>query len=118
MVFKDKNEQSNKEKFQETRVEMMTLGLLVVILAAFLLGNLQEPLAMSLGGIVLLGSGFYQSSRGWHVAVTTWLLGVILLFGGLGVRMFLVTFLQINWVALGLILVGGLIIWQNLIKRG
>lgn len=116
-MSKNKNEQSDNKEFAETRVEMMTLGLLVVILAVFLLGNLEEPLAMSLGGLVLLGSGFYQSSRGWHVAVTTWLLGVILLFGGLGVRMFLVAVLPINWVALGLILVGGLIIWQNIFRR-
>jgi hypothetical protein len=116
-VQKNKNEQSDNEKFAETRVEMITLGLLVVILAVFLLGNLDEPLAMSLAGIVLLGSGWYQSRRGWHVALTTWLLGVILLFGGMGVRVFLVSILRINWIALGLILVGGLIIWQNLVKR-
>jgi hypothetical protein len=101
----------------ETRIEMLTLGILVVILALFLVGKVEEPLAMTLGGIVLLGSGFYQSSRGWHVAVTTWLLGIILFLGGIGVRMFLVAYVNINWVAIALVAVGALIIWENVFNR-
>lgn len=109
-----KREQVN---MAEAQVEMITAGLLVVIFALYWLGNLREPLAMTLGGLILLGSGVYQSRRGWHVAITTWLLGLILFFGGIGVRMFLVTYLRINWVALGLLLVGGYIIWENIFKR-
>lgn len=101
----------------ETRVEMLTLGALVVILALFLVGKVEEPLAMTLAGIILLGSGFYQSSRGWHVAVTTWLLGIVLFLGGIGVRMFLVAYLNINWVAIALVGIGALIIWENVFSR-
>ena len=66
--------------FDEARAEAITAGLLVIVLAIFLLGNLADSLAMVAAGLILLGSGLYQSSRGWHVAVTTWLLGIVLLF--------------------------------------
>lgn len=107
----------NDENMREAQAELVTLGLLILVFALFLLGGLNEPLAMTAGGLVLLGSGLYQSARGWHVAITTWLLGLILLFGGLGVRVFLVATLRINWVAIGLILVGGAIIYQNFFVR-
>jgi hypothetical protein len=103
--------------FDEARAEAITAGLLVIILAVFLLGKLQDSMAMVVGGLVLLGSGLYQSSRGWHVAVTTWLLGLVLLLGGIGVRMFLVAYVQINWVAIALVLIGGYLIFQNLFRR-
>ncbi|MDQ7028216.1 MAG: hypothetical protein Q9P44_21945 [Anaerolineae bacterium] len=102
---------------QEARAEAITAGLLVIVIALFLLGGLADSLAMVAAGLVLLGSGLYQSSRGWHVAVTTWLLGIVLLFGGIGVRMFLVAYLQINWVAISLVLIGGVLIWQNIFRR-
>jgi hypothetical protein len=101
----------------ETRIEMLTLGVLVVILALFLVGKVEEPLAMTLAGVVLLGSGFYQSSKGWHVAVSSWLLGVVLLLAGIGVRMFLVAYVNINWVAIALVAIGALIIWENVFNR-
>ena len=101
----------------ESRIEMLTLGVLVVILSLFLVGKVEEPLAMTLGGIVLLGSGFYQSSKGWHVAVSTWLLGVVLLLAGIGVRLFLVATVNINWVAIALVAIGALIIWENVFNR-
>jgi len=104
--------------FDEARAEAITAGLLVVVLALFLLGGLPESIAMVVAGLVLLGSGLYQSSRGWHVAVTTWLLGVVLLFGGIGVRLFLVAYMQINWVAIALVLIGGYLIFQNVFRRG
>ena len=112
MTTKTKNDQE-----RETQAELVTLGLLVVIFALFLIGGLQDSLAMTAGGLVLLGSGLYQAARGWHVAVTTWVLGLILLLGGLGVRLFLVATLRINWVAIGLLLVGALIIYDNFFKR-
>jgi hypothetical protein len=105
------------EKQRETQAELVTLGLLVVVFALFTLGGLQDSLAMTAGGLVLIGSGIYQSARGWHVAGTTWALGLILLLGGLGVRLFLVATLRLNWVAIGLLLVGALIIYDNFFKR-
>lgn len=106
----------NADVMQEARAEAITAGLLVIILALFLLGNLQEPLAMTIAGVVLLGSGVYQTSRGWHVALTTWILGIILFLGGIGVRVFLVTYLRINWVAISLVAVGAYLVWQNLLR--
>lgn len=104
------------DNIREAQAEAITAGLLVIILALFILGNLNDSLAMTGAGVVLLGSGVYQSQRGWHVAFTTWLLGVVLLLGGLGVRMFLVSYVQINWVAIALVLIGGYLVWQNFLR--
>lgn len=106
-----KQKQSN-----ETTIEVITAGLLVVIFGLLLLGNISEPLAMTFGGFILLGSGIYQSRKGWHVSLLTWILGLIFLFGGIGVRMFLVTYLQINWIAIALILVGGYLVLDMIIN--
>ena len=97
---------------EEAKVELITAVLMIAVFALFLLFRLDESLAMLAGGLILLGSGAYQSSKRWHVAVTTWILGLILFFGGLGVRMFLVTYLQINWVAIGLLAVGAYLLYQ------
>lgn len=102
------------EALREARVEMMTAGLLVLLGALYWFAGLREPLAMTLGGLILLGSGIYQTSRGWHVALTTWLLGLILFFGGIGVRVAVVAYLRIQWVPIALALVGGYIIWRAL----
>ena len=102
---------------RETSAEVITALLLLVLFALFLLRRVGDPLAMLLGGVILLGSGVYQTSRGWHVALTTWLVGLILFFGGLGVRMFLVTYMAINWVFIGLLLVGGYMAWQLFRRR-
>lgn len=104
------------EQLREAQAEAITAGLLVIILALFILRNINDSLAMTAAGIVLLGSGLYQSSRRWHVAVTTWLLGIVLLLGGMGVRLFLVSYVQINWVAIALLLIGGYLIWQNFLR--
>ena len=109
---------NDNETLRETKAEALTAGALVVILSLFLLGNIQEPLAMTLAGTVLLGSGVYQSQRGWHVALTTWLLGGVLFLGGIGVRLFLVATLNINWVEIALVAIGAYLIWQNLFRRG
>lgn len=106
-----------REEAQETQVELMTAGLVVVIFAIYMLNIMSGTVAMVVSGLVLLGSGLYQSRKGWHVSITTWLLGLILLLGGLGLRVFLVALLEINWVAIGLALVGGYIIWQTLKGR-
>ncbi len=91
---------------QETVVELLTLAALLIVLGLLLLSGIKDSLAMVVGGLILLASGLYQSRRGWHVSFTTWLLAGILLAGGIGVRLFLVTRLQINWVAIALILLG------------
>lgn len=101
----------------EARVELLTLGALIVIFAFFWLGNIREPLAMTLGGVVLLGSGLYQSQHGWHVSVLTWALGVVLFLGGIGVQMFVVAYVRVNWVAIALVLIGIYALFQALSHR-
>lgn len=105
------------EEAQEARIELLTLAALIIIFALFLLSNVTDALAMTAGGLVLLASGLYQSRRGWHVSLTTWLLTAVLLLGGIGLRVFLVSFLRINWVAFALLLIGLYIIWDKLRGR-
>jgi hypothetical protein len=102
---------------EEATVELLTLAGLLVVLGLFLLAGIADSLAMIAAGLVLLGSGLYQSRRGWHVSLTTWLMAVVLLLGGIGVRVFLVSVLRINWVAIVLLLIGGYIIVDWLRKR-
>ena len=101
---------------QETTVEVITAGLLVIVFGLMILGGIRDSLAMTFGGLILLGSGIYQSRKGWHVSLLTWILGLIFLFGGIGVRMFLVTYLQINWIAVALILVGGYLVLDMILN--
>lgn len=98
----------------EAKAEVITAGLLLLIIAAFLLLGIRDSYAMIAAGLVLLGSGLYQSQRGWHVAVTTWLLGLVLLMGGIGVRLFLIARLEISWVGISLLFIGLYLIWQML----
>jgi hypothetical protein len=109
--------QKRSDETQETTVELITFGALVILFALFLLTNITDSLAMTAGGLILLASGFYQSRRGWHVSLTTWLLAGVLLAGGIGVRVFLVSYLRINWVAIALLLIGGFVIWDRLRGR-
>ena len=99
---------------QELLVEAVTLAAMPIIFGLFLLSNITDSLAMTAGGLVLLASGFYQSRRGWPVSFTTWLVALILIGGGIGVRVFLVAALRINWVAIALLLVGGYLLWDRL----
>lgn len=87
----------------EARVEMYTAVLLIFVAAGFMFGGLNNNWAMLAAGLILLGSGGYQASRGWHVGIPTWILGGVLTLGGMGTRMFLVTYTNINFVALTLI---------------
>lgn len=116
-TMQKRSPQSQEELFREARAEAITAGILIVILALFLMGGIRDGLAMTLAGVVLLGSGMYQAGRGWHVAVTTWLLGLVLFLGGLGVRVFLVAYLNINWVQISLVAIGVYLVWQNLFAR-
>ncbi len=104
---------NNSSNPQEATVELLTLATLIIIFALFLLNGVTDSLAMMAGGLVLLASGLYQSRRGWHVSLTTWLLALVLIGGGIGVRMLLVTFVRINWVAIALLLIGLYIIWDK-----
>ncbi|MBN1963027.1 MAG: hypothetical protein JW910_00170 [Anaerolineae bacterium] len=103
----------------EAHAENVTLGLLILVFGVFLLlgGNPFEPLALLLGGLVLLGSAIYQTTHGWHVNLVTWALGLLLTLGGLGMRVFLVAVFQINWLAIGLLLVGGWVLYQAFFAR-
>lgn len=98
----------------EARIEVITAGMLMLVMGAFLFGGLSNTLAMLFAGITLLGSGFYQSSKGWHVGIATWILGVVLTLGGLGMRVFLVSVMQLNFVALTLIILGGYFLLRGL----
>lgn len=102
-----KNDFSSEEvNLEEARIEIMVAGLIMIVLGAFLFGNLSDTLAMLVSGVILLGSAIYQSSRGWHVSIITWSLGVVLTLGGLGLRVFLVGVMNINFVALTLVIIG------------
>ncbi|MFZ4814478.1 MAG: hypothetical protein ACOYL5_08085 [Phototrophicaceae bacterium] len=87
----------------ETRVELFTIALLMAVLAVFLFGNIANSLAMLAAGLVLLGSGVYQTTRGWHVSLITWILGIVFSLSGLGLRLYLVGTMNIDFVALTLI---------------
>lgn len=89
----------------EARVELYTALLVIVLFVLFLMGRISDPLAMLVGGVVLLGSGVYQTLRGWHVSLLTWIVGGLLFLGGIGLRVFLVAYLPINIVSVGLALV-------------
>ena len=107
---------TEKHDSQETVIEVITAGLVVMVFGLMMLGGIADSLAMTLGGLILLGSGIYQSRKGWHVSLLTWLLGLIFLFGGIGVRMFLVTYLQINWMAIALVMIGGYLVLDMIIN--
>lgn len=101
----------------EAKAETITAAFIVVLLAAFFLTNLSDALIMTLAGLVLLGSGVYQTTRGWHVSLITWLLGIVLTLGGLGVRLFVVAVAQINYVAVVLVLLGVYLAWQIFVRK-
>lgn len=101
----------------EARVELITALLVIVLFILVLLGRISDPLAMLAGSALLLGSGIYQTLRGWHVALTTWIVGILLLLGGIGVRLFLVAYMPINFIAVGLALIGAYFVWRLLARR-
>ncbi len=109
--------QTSKDS-REATVELITAALLFGVFVLFAIGNIREPLAMLAGGVILLGSGIYQTTRGWHVSLITWILGVILFLGGIGVRLFLVSVLQINWVLIAVGVVVLYLIFSFLGRRG
>lgn len=96
---------------------MITAALLVAIFALFLLQMLGQGVAMLLGGLTLLGSGIYQTSRGWHVSLLTWVLGGVLTLGGIGLRVFLVGRIRINWLPIILLAIAVIYGWNWWRKR-
>ncbi|MBI1259224.1 MAG: hypothetical protein GC204_17290 [Chloroflexi bacterium] len=102
---------------RETTIELITAALLAVIFVLFMLRIFNEGIAMLLGGVILLGSGAYQTSRGWHVSLVTWILGLILALGGIGLRFYLVGVLRINWIPIALLLVALYLVWNWWRKR-
>ncbi|GEM_PF-980295 len=99
---------------RETQAEIITAGLLMITLAVFAFGIIEEGWAMLAGGLVLLGSSVYQTSKGWHVGLLTWIVGIVLTLGGIGVRLFLVAAVQINFVAVTLIVIGVYLVVSHL----
>lgn len=102
---------------RETFVELITAVLLIAVFLLYLSRGLHQGVAMLFGGLILLGSGIYQTGKGWHVSLVTWILGLILLLGGLGMRVFVGAFFNINWVPLALLLVAAYLIWSWWRKR-
>jgi len=99
---------------QETQVEIITAGLLMIALALLALGVIGQEWAMLICGLILLGSGVYQTRKGWHVGLLTWIVGIVLTMGGIGVRLFVVAAVQINYVALTLIIIGAYLVLSHL----
>jgi len=102
---------------RETMIELITAGLLAMVFVLFLFRVFNESIAMLLGGLILLASGGYQTSKGWHVSLVTWILGLILLLGGIGLRVYLVGVLHISWVPIALLLVALYLVWSWWRKR-
>lgn len=78
--------QALRKSDAEARAERMTWGLLALSFAVFMItpeGMLPGWFVPIVGGIILLGSGFYQYSKRWHVSPVTWLGGAAMLFLGL-----------------------------------
>lgn len=72
-----------RKSFAEQRIEQTTWALLVGVFAVLYMlpegttvPNWIPPLA---GALILLGSGFYQYTRGWRVAPVTWIGGSLML---------------------------------------
>jgi carbon starvation protein CstA len=72
-----------RKSYAEAQVERMTWALLVGVFAVIYLlpegATLQNWMAPLAGAAILLGSGFYQYSRGWRVAPVTWIGGSLML---------------------------------------
>jgi len=73
------------KKPKEARIERLTWGMLVVIFAVLYLApeatidDLPNWLVPASCALVLLGSGLFQTVRGWRVSPITWLGGIVML---------------------------------------
>ncbi len=102
---------------RETFAELVTAGLLVLVFVLYGISIFTQGIAMLLGGVVLLGSGVYQTSKGWHVSLLTWVLGLVLTLGGIGLRVFLVGRIRIAWLPIILLLIAVVYAWNWWRKR-
>src|SRR5690606_37980477 len=102
---------------REATAELITAALLALVFVLYLLGVLTQGIAMLLGGLTLLGSGIYQTRHGWHVSLYTWIVGALLTLGGIGLRVFLVGRIRINWLPLALLIVAAFLVWDWWRKR-
>jgi len=71
--------QGRRKSDAEARVERITWALLVLVFAITQIlpeGSLPNWFIPLSGGLILLGSGAYQYSRGWQVSPITWIGGV------------------------------------------
>lgn len=72
---------------KEDRIERVTWFLLVLVFAVFNLlpedNTIPRWMVPFLGSIILLGSGFYQTSNNMRVSPVTWIAGSALFFMGL-----------------------------------
>lgn len=102
----------------ETLVEVFT-GMALVAAAAlfFFMGRLFDPLSLLVLGGILLVSAIYQTSRGWHVALSTWVLGAIFALAGLGLKVFVVAVLRVNWLAIALFVLAAWWVYLTLLKK-
>lgn len=102
----------------ETLVEVLTgVGLVAAAALFYFLGRLFDPLALLVFGAILLLSAAYQRARGWHVALSTWLLGGLFTLAGLGLRVFVVAVLRVNWLAIALVLLAIWWIYQTFLAK-
>jgi hypothetical protein len=72
----------------ETRLERLTMGALLLVLVTALPAARPWPEALEgltavLLGLVLLGSAFYQRGHGWRVGRLTWAVGIAVIMLGL-----------------------------------
>lgn len=68
----------------ELRIERLTLGLVLLVVALGLFDFVEGTgwVALALG-VILLGSALYQRAQDWSVGVLTWVIGAITLAIGL-----------------------------------
>lgn len=59
----------------ELRVERMMWGALLILLGVSFLIPLPNGVFPFFAALILLGSAYYQRSRGWEVSFWTWLFG-------------------------------------------
>jgi hypothetical protein len=71
-----------KKSPAEARAERITWALMVLVFAIVQLlpGALPNYFVPFAGSVILLGSGFYQYARRWHVSPVTWIGGALMAF--------------------------------------
>lgn len=75
---RSKAKQTRGKSIRESRAERITWAALVLVFALTQLApDAFPPVTVPFAGaVVLLGSGIFQSVRGWRVSLVTWLAGI------------------------------------------